>query len=554
MNAFPDTENDAGADSGYLDALTQDFLPKVKDTLKISIQPKRTGKQILLMAFVNMGLKHYNSTKEKFDYKPVIVSTGLSFPFECWDKKKKKTFGKYAYIMERAEEFKKYAQMLYTNLLEDIKSSVHESDPYETIIERQNTINNVFVNRFKDQIQHHISSKLKETNDIVKGKKISDKRRKNTTPIISIPVYLGAEINGYHVRLIHYVDDKIKRIESQPYYITKIGSETLSNYKRFRNRIADYEKAQEEETEHEFILNIPEITLKTVEEFLSWMIDTGKPEGGDYEESYLGKMKKDFRQIIEKAKGDSIPLHPKMDLSAKKFWGRKEIRAADPFLNFQQLEKIRSLEFGKKPKKEVELINKGELKYVSEEELEIVRDLFIVNCSCGLRWSDFKRLKMMVKENEKYYFIGTNQKTKNKISKIPCLDKYVANLYEKKYNNQFNINFTSGHYNRAIKVLAFRAGFIEDYLISKMNLKTGKIDDTYPPFWQLIKSRTARKTFATNHVLEFYTPISILKTYLGHSSEKMTLKYLQMDESDIYKSQMKLNEMVERLQSEDRKN
>ncbi len=130
MNAFPDDEYDGGSDDGYLDALTQDFTPKVKPNLKINIQPKRTGKQILLMAFVNMGLKQYNTEKEKYEYKPVIVSTGLLFPFEGWDKKKKIAFGKYAYIMDKAEEFKKYAQLLYTNLLEDIKSSVHEQDPY----------------------------------------------------------------------------------------------------------------------------------------------------------------------------------------------------------------------------------------------------------------------------------------------------------------------------------------------------------------------------------------------------------------------------------------
>lgn len=548
MNEFNDTP-DFSLDDGYLEALSGDFTPKVNPLLKISIQPKRTGKQILLMAWINMGLKQFNPKKDKYEYKPVIVSTGLSVPFECWDKKKKAAFGKYDSVNIQVEQFKNFAQKLYTNLLEDIKASVYEYEETETLIERQKNINEAFLKRFKEQIQLHISGKLKEINDIVKGRKKVDKRIKNPEPVIAIPVYHGAEINGYHTRLIHYVDDKIKSIASQPYYITGIGEETLKNYKRFRNRIADYEKAQEQEIEREFILNIPETTLKTVEEFLTWMIDTGQPNGSDYDGSYIDKLKKDFRQLIEKAKVDGIPLNKDMDLSAKKFWSRKEWRAADPFLNFTQLDKIRSLQFGKKSKKEVELINKGELKYVSEEELEIVKDLFIVNCSCGLRWSDFIRLKMMVNQNGKYYFIGTNQKTKSKISKIPCLDKFVVNLYEKKYNNQFNVNFTSGHYNRAIKVLAFRAGFIEDYLISKMNLKTGKIEDTYPPLWQMIKAKTARKTFATNHILEYYTPISILKTYLGHSSEKMTLKYLQMDESDIYKSQMKLNEMVERQQS-----
>ncbi len=415
MNEFNDTP-DFSLDDGYLEALSGDFTPKVNPLLKISIQPKRTGKQVLLMAWINMGLKQFNPKKDKYEYKPVIVSTGLSVPFECWDKKKKTAFGKYDLVNIQVVQFKEYAQKLYTNLLEDIKASVYEYEDTETLIERQKNINEAFLNRFKEQIQLHISGKLKEINDIAKGRTKIDKRIKNPEPVIAIPVYHGAEINGYHTRLIHYVDDKIKSIASQPYYITGISDGTLKNYKRFRNRIADYEKAQEEERERDFILNIPDITLKTVEEFLSWLIDKGKPDGTDYDGTYLDKLKKDFRQLIEKAKGDKIPLHSEMDLSAKKFWSRKEKRAADPFLSFAQLDKIRSLLYGKKSKKEVELINKGELKYVSEEELEIVRDFFIVNCSCGLRWSDFKRLKMMVNENGKYYFIGTNQKTKSKIS------------------------------------------------------------------------------------------------------------------------------------------
>ncbi len=536
-------------DDDFLDRISGDFSPKVKSQLKISIQPKRRGKQILLMAFVNMGLKIYNTEKDKFEYKPIIISTGLSIPFECWDKKKKEAFGQFEAVNYKVEQFIIFAQTLYTNLLEDKSASIHEMDEYELPRDRQNRINIAFSNRFKEQIRLHISDKLKESNDIAKGKKISDKRLKNTTPNISIPVYLGAEINGYHVRLIDYVDDKIKSISSQPYYITNISKETLKNYKRFRNRIEDYEKGQAEETERDFALDIPDVTLKSVEDFLAWMIETGKPDGDDYEEGYINKLKKDFRQLLEKAKFDGIPIHPKMDLSNKKFWSRKEKKAADPFLNFEQLNSLKKLAFEKKPKKEVELINKGELKYISEEELEFARDMFIVNCSCGLRWSDFKRLKMMIKEGEKFYFIGTAQKTKSRTAKIPCLDKSVVKLFEEKYNNQFNIPFSSGHYNRALKILAFRAGFIEDFLISKMNLKTGAIEDKYFPLWQLIKSKTARKTFATNHVLEYYTPIAILKAYLGHSTEKMTVNYLQMDENDLQRSQSKLTELVERFQS-----
>ncbi|MDR0694133.1 MAG: site-specific integrase [Prevotellaceae bacterium] len=167
-------------------------------------------------------------------------------------------------------------------------------------------------------------------------------------------------------------------------------------------------------------------------------------------------------------------------------------------------------------------INK--IQYVPIEDnilLSVVRDLFIVGCRTGLRFSDLIRLNPTnFSESENILRVAT-QKT-NDLIYIPLTQdvmeickKYCYSL-PRISNAIFNIN---------IKQVACMAG-VEDKI--EVLTRKGK-NKTYESIkkYKLVSAHTARRSFATNAYLGDVPTIAIMRI-TGHRTERAFMRYIRI--------------------------
>jgi site-specific recombinase XerD len=196
------------------------------------------------------------------------------------------------------------------------------------------------------------------------------------------------------------------------------------------------------------------------------------------------------------------------------FRGRKFKRLTEPvesiYLNKEELEQIRILDLTEKP------------------TLERVRDLFIIGCYTGLRYSDFTKIRP---ENVKLEEVGTyfnilTQKTSTKVV-IP-LNPIVINIL-KKYNGFIPAPLSNQKMNQYLKVIGELAGITNKISITRT--KAGKKTKTVIPKYMLIHTHSCRKSFATNAFLAGVPTLAIMKI-TGHTTENQFLKYVKISEEE----------------------
>jgi integrase len=160
-----------------------------------------------------------------------------------------------------------------------------------------------------------------------------------------------------------------------------------------------------------------------------------------------------------------------------------------------------------------------------EEKIKKIRDMFVIACHTGLRFSDLVRLQpsnFNLKEN--IMRIRT-QKTDATVY-IP-LSPDVLNICEK---YKFRLpTISNSTFNAYIKEIGRQAGLVEDveFSISKGNRKIRRI----LPKYQLITAHTARRSFATNAFLAGVPNLSIMQI-TGHSTEKAFMRYIRISGED----------------------
>ena len=151
---------------------------------------------------------------------------------------------------------------------------------------------------------------------------------------------------------------------------------------------------------------------------------------------------------------------------------------------------------------------------------EEIRDLFIVGCMTGQRYSDYSRLS---KDN----IVGDNihvlqKKTRNK-AVIPMTD-YVREIFEK-YSGELPKARCIQYFNKALKVICKKAGLTE--LVIYEEDQGGDIVMVKKPQYEMISSHTARRTFATNMVRNNVSTSKIRKC-TGHKSSACFDRYDRM--------------------------
>ena len=166
------------------------------------------------------------------------------------------------------------------------------------------------------------------------------------------------------------------------------------------------------------------------------------------------------------------------------------------------------------------------------ETLEKVRDMFVLSCNLGQRYSDMVRISP---ENFKNgIFSIVQQKTGNKCH-VPIntlsIDNRITFAILEKYGYHAPYTGDINNYNTYLHEILYHIGedFLEDvYIDNKIN---GIITRETKQRFQLISSHSARRSFATINTLRNIPRSKILRD-TGHSSEKAFSRYICYDEDN----------------------
>lgn len=168
---------------------------------------------------------------------------------------------------------------------------------------------------------------------------------------------------------------------------------------------------------------------------------------------------------------------------------------------------------------ELELIKQ----FKGSDYLENARDWLIIGCWTGCRVGDLMSLtkKNVVFTKEGRKKIQYTQSKTGKLVNVP-MHKDVEEILERL--GDFPRPISSVKFNDYIKKVCQRSGLTYMEHGTLQNPQTHRKETGKFEKWQLIKSHTCRRSFATNHYSKM--PNKVIMMVTGHATEKMLLAYI----------------------------
>ena len=251
------------------------------------------------------------------------------------------------------------------------------------------------------------------------------------------------------------------------------------------------------------------------------------------------KIRLEFRSITQTFFNDFVAFLQELGLSTNTIWHKTvSLKAVMKAANEQELTDNTKYQLFKNVSEESQAIALSEneldilarFDFSSSARLERTRDLFLVGCWTGLRFSDFTRIR---EENIKDDMITIQQQKTNEFVTIP-LHPVFLRIWEK-YNGNLPGNISNQKFNDNLKDVCREAGLTEHVI--KSITKGGKKQTTIYEKWQLVSSHTARRSFATNLYKSGFPSISIMQI-TGHKTESSFLKYIKVTKEEHAKMLM----------------
>ncbi|WP_164126321.1 site-specific integrase [Sphingobacterium luzhongxinii] len=220
----------------------------------------------------------------------------------------------------------------------------------------------------------------------------------------------------------------------------------------------------------------------------------------------IGTHFRNLKTILRSATEEGV--NKNLDYTKRRFKSHR-VDVDNIFLNIEELNKIQNLDLTTQP------------------SLENARDLFLVGCWTGLRFSDFTKLttdNFNIQDNTIHIL---TQKTQKPVV-IPLLPplQMILNKYNGFTENSLPKSISNQKLNDYIKAVGKKAGLSE--LINIKTIKGGKEITYQSPKHDLITTHTARRSFASNLYIKGVPTISIMQI-TGHKTESSFLKYIKLE-------------------------
>ncbi|MBU3660714.1 MAG: hypothetical protein FGM14_12620 [Flavobacteriales bacterium] len=174
---------------------------------------------------------------------------------------------------------------------------------------------------------------------------------------------------------------------------------------------------------------------------------------------------------------------------------------------------------------EIELIKQ----FKGADYLQNARDWLIIGCRTGCRVNDLMKL---TKDNIQTDVNGQksikyNQSKTNKEVEPP-IHPDVNEILERLGN--FPRPISDQRFNEWIKIVCRESGLVQEVHGTRQNPKTHRKEVGTFQKWELIRSHTCRRSFATNHYDKL--PNKIIMAVTGHATEQMLLNYIGETDSN----------------------
>lgn len=275
------------------------------------------------------------------------------------------------------------------------------------------------------------------------------------------------------------------------------AEKTLLNYKQLNDILLEFNSKRKKP------LNFDDIDLEFYNDFTAFLT-TEK----SFSVNSIGKHIKTLKTILNEALERGLTTNLKF--KSKKF-AVLTMQTDSVYLTYEELKLIQDLDLSKNAK------------------LEKVRDLFLIGCFTGLRFSDFTNIKP---ENIKDDLLTIETKKTGQIVSIPIHEaiKPIFQKYMNRDNSPLPRTLSNQKMNEYIKVICKQVKPLNEFVSIKEN-KGGLTYFTKYQKFELITTHTARRSFATNN---FKSGLSsqVIMAITGHKTEKSFLTYIKVTPSE----------------------
>jgi integrase len=170
---------------------------------------------------------------------------------------------------------------------------------------------------------------------------------------------------------------------------------------------------------------------------------------------------------------------------------------------------------------EDQILEMLEIKDFDEPVHEVVRDIFVLGCFTGMRFSDYSSIDTNAIRNNRLEFV--QKKTGGKVT-IPIHP--VVNTILKKYNNALPAVPENNEFNRIIKLVGEKLPSLHVPFTKQVTYKRERIELVEMKY-AFLQTHTARRSFCSNEYLKGTDPL-IIMSISGHKSHKSFTRYIKV--------------------------
>lgn len=180
--------------------------------------------------------------------------------------------------------------------------------------------------------------------------------------------------------------------------------------------------------------------------------------------------------------------------------------------------------------------------------LKKTKDLFVLGCIVGLRFSDMMRIKkqnIAIIEGQWYLNMRSQKTATDTMVKLPPAAIHIFQKYEKNKPTYFR-TISLNQFNRNLKKLAFQAGWIApvEQTRTRMGLPVNQSKKDATRFCDCISSHTMRRTSITS-MLATGMPEHVVRKISGHTSDsKAFYRYVNLAQRLVDKEIDKLHSFL----------
>lgn len=240
-------------------------------------------------------------------------------------------------------------------------------------------------------------------------------------------------------------------------------------------------------------------------EFIYWLKDTN-----DFSANYFANFKKWMKSVLRWAKYEDKIQLPYVEPESLVYQQNKE-KVSFPYLTEEMLQVLINMQFD-----------------AGEKHLEYTRDLFyLASYTGGLTFGDLSQafyVQSCMVEGHKINYIAITRNKTGVPAEIPLMDSVHDIL--KKYDFKFK-PISNQQYNRNIQRVCQMAGFVDDFVQTRRNIKTKAQETVSTPFFELIGSHTARRSFCTNFYHHRKMDAYLVMQFSQHTKLESFLNYVK---------------------------